>query len=133
MKVRELLSEEPLEALQAMLRRLLVPEGTLADVMRGRGEERRAGGDEPSRDARTAAGLLAGAPDDAAFVMRPGPATARALRSVSQTRPHDSADSDEFGRLRLIRMPGSAKLLVVGDGQDAFVVTTEHQRDRLVE
>lgn len=117
MKLQELLQEE---TLQQAVKRLLKPAGTLSKVM--------------GRDASAAGTLLSSKPSEPAFTLHPDtPVAQRMLRSVANSRPYETSDSDDHGKLRVVRMPGGAKLLVVGDGADTFVVTTEYQKDRLIE
>ena len=117
MKLDELLQEE---TLQAAVKRLLKPAGTLKDVM--------------GRDAQAAATLLGAKPGDEALKLSKGsPQSERMLKAVVNSRPYETSDSDDHGKLRVMRMPGGAKLLVVGEDDDAFVVTTTSQKDNLVE
>lgn len=118
MKLAEITLKE--ETLQQAIKRLLRPAGSLSSVM--------------GPDAALAAKLLAGKTTDSVFVLRgDNPQAEKMLKSVVLSRPFETADSEDHGQLRVIRLPGGARLLVIGDGPDAFVVATDYQMGRLVE
>jgi hypothetical protein len=72
--------------------------------------------------------MLQAKPDDEAYVIEPGsPENDRLINAIMK-----SQGSEEDGNLRVVRMPGGARLLVV-DGDAPFIMTTQHMRDSLVE
>jgi len=108
------------ETLQQAVRRLLKPAGTIEKVM--------------GRDAKAVATLLDAKSSDPALTLRgDSPASERMLQSLVGTRPHEESDSDDHGRIYSVRMPGGARLVIVGEKGRAFAITSEHQRDQLVE
>lgn len=109
------------ETLQQAVKRLLRPAGAFSALL-------------SKTDAAQAADLLLGAVTDPVFVLRAEtPQAEKILKSVVMSRPYDTTTSEEHGVLRVVRMPGGARLLVVGEGPTAFVVTTAFQLGRLVE
>jgi hypothetical protein len=78
--------------------------------------------------AAEAAKMLQANPDDEAFViMRGSPQNDRLINAIQK-----SQGSEKHEHLRVVRMPGGARLLVV-DGDEPFILTTQHMRDSLVE
>lgn len=112
---RKVLQEE---TLQQIIRRHLVEAGTLHDAV--------------GRDAAAVATLLRGKSGDKAFVIKFTPNTANVLGSIAGTRASEQSDSDDHGILSMVRMPGGAKLVVYGDGENRVAVTNEENKDRLI-
>ena len=55
------------------------------------------------------------------------------VTSIVNSRASDRTTSKDHGELRVVRMPGDARLLVVGAEGKEYIVTTAFQKDRLVE
>lgn len=124
MELHKLIMEE---TLQASLKRLMKPAGTLKDVM--------------GRDTSVAADLLSDVgysrttgkvgPSTEVYVLKGGsPLADQLLKSVSGSRSHSSSGSTDHGELRIVSLPGGTRVLV---SDNELVVTTSYQHDRLVE
>lgn len=118
MKIVELLQEE---TLQAIIKRLLKPAKTsIFDLM--------------GTDYRTAAKLLSAKSDEEPLIIRgDSPAASRVIKSLSTSPAFSKGDAHQHGTLKTVRLPGGALVLVVGSGDDAFVLTTTKQKNQLVE
>ena len=119
MKLNELL-HLPEEAMQAALKRLFKSGGTLKNVA----------GDQ----ADLAAKMLKAKTTDTVYVMKAeSPMTTRLVQSVGAGAAYNSGEDDDGNEMKVVRMPGGAKVLVLGQGSGMMLVTTEHEYDQLVE
>ena len=57
----------------------------------------------------------------------------RLVQSVGAGAAYNSGEDDDGNEMKVVRMPGGAKVLVLGQGSGMMLVTTEHEYDQLVE
>jgi len=118
MKVNELFLPE--ETLQAALKRLFKKGGSLQQVA----------GDQ----AEMAAQMLKIPKTAAVYSMKAeSPMTSRLVKSVGASAAYNDGADDSGNEMKLVRMPGGAKILVLGQGTDMMLITSQDQFDQLVE
>ena len=121
MKVNEILIQE--ETLQAALKRLMKKNGSLGSVVGNRTND-------------VLAVLRGSKKTDNVYTMKgESPMTSRLVKSVAASAAYATVDSTDASdeEIKVVRMPGGAKVLVLGQGQDITLVMTDNDYGQLVE